>query len=294
MHRQIIAHAVAIDHTNLHLLDGVTFAFICIHGGEVKRTVVEKLEALGASFIDVGMGLELEDGSLGGIVRVTASTPNKRDHAHQRLSFVDGGEDDVYSTNIQVADLNALNAVMAVIKWRKIRGFYRDLEREHHSTYTTDGNMLLVVTLDNDMFDSNISLFTTFQSNWSAIVLYISMDYATAAHSCCCGCGEQVVTPFTPHDWQMTFDGETISIWPSIGNWDYACHSHYVVRRSRVIEADPWSDEEIGAGRVKDREAKKRFYSMAADQVPAAMPQPADKLQRVLSRIKSWVVSRKP
>lgn len=130
MHRRIIAHAVAIDHTNLHLLDGVTFAFICIHGGEAKRIVVEKLEALDASFIDVGMGVELVDGSLGGIVRVTASTPNKRDHAHQRLSFVGGGEDDIYSSNIQVADLNALNATMAIIKWKKIRGFYRDLERE--------------------------------------------------------------------------------------------------------------------------------------------------------------------
>lgn len=143
MHRGIIAHTVAINHTNVHLLDGVTFAFICIHGGEAKRIVVKKLEALDASFIDVGMGLDLVDGSLGGIVRVTASTPNKRDHAHQRLSFVGDGEDDLYSSNIQVADLNALNALMAVIKWKKIRGFYRDIEREHHSTYTTDGNMML-------------------------------------------------------------------------------------------------------------------------------------------------------
>ena len=90
------------------------------------------------------MGLELIDGSLGGILRVTASTPEKRDHVHQgRISFTGGGPDDIYSSNIQVADLNALNALMAVIKWKKIRGFYRDLKREHHSTYTTDGNMSL-------------------------------------------------------------------------------------------------------------------------------------------------------
>ncbi|CAN2525454.1 MULTISPECIES: hypothetical protein [Burkholderia] len=49
----------------------------------------------------------------------------------------------MYASNIQVADLNALNAVLAVIKWKKLRGFYRDLDREHHSTYTTDGNLLL-------------------------------------------------------------------------------------------------------------------------------------------------------
>jgi hypothetical protein len=112
--------------------------------GEAKKLVVQKLEALSVSFVDVGMGLELVDGTLGGILRVTASTPDKRDHVHQgRISFEGSGEENIYSSNIQVADLNALNAVMAIIKWKKLKGFYRDLEREHHSTYTTDGNMLL-------------------------------------------------------------------------------------------------------------------------------------------------------
>jgi hypothetical protein len=144
MHRGIIAHAVAIGPTTLHLLDGITFAFICMHGGEAKRLAVDKIEALGASFIDVGMGLELVNGSLGGIVRVTASTPQKRHHVHHsRISFAETDADDLYSSNIQVADLNALNATMAVIKWKKIRGFYRDFEAEHHSTYTTDGNMMV-------------------------------------------------------------------------------------------------------------------------------------------------------
>ncbi|NOT20414.1 MAG: ThiF family adenylyltransferase [Sideroxydans sp.] len=144
MHRGIFAHAVPIDAGNIQLMDGITFAFICMDAGEAKHLVVQKLEALGVPFVDVGMGLELVEGSLGGILRVTASTPQKRDHIHQgRISFAGGGEDDLYASNIQVADLNALNAVMAVIKWKKLRGFYRDIEREHHSTYTTDGNMLL-------------------------------------------------------------------------------------------------------------------------------------------------------
>ena len=144
MHKGITSHAIALDKSNLHLLDGITFAFICMDAGEAKKVVVQKLEALGVSFVDVGMGLELVDGTLGGILRVTASTPDKRDHVHQgRISFAGGGEENIYSSNIQVADLNALNAIMAVIKWKKLRNFYRDLEREHHSTYTTDGNMLL-------------------------------------------------------------------------------------------------------------------------------------------------------
>ncbi len=143
MHRGIVAHAVRIDATNLHLLDGITFAFLCMDAGEAKRLIVEKLEAIGIAFVDVGMGLELVDGSLGGILRVTTSTPEKRDHVQKRVSFAGGGGDDLYTSNIQVAELNALNATQAVIKWKKIRGFYRDLELEHHSTYTTDGNMLL-------------------------------------------------------------------------------------------------------------------------------------------------------
>lgn len=143
MRRGIIAHELSLKDDNLHLLDGVTFAFICVDGGSAKRLIVKKLEGLGAGFVDVGMGLQLVDGSLGGILRTTASTPVKREHVHQgRVSFADGGENDIYSTNIQVADLNALNAALAVVKWKKIRGFYRDLENEHYSTYTTDGNAL--------------------------------------------------------------------------------------------------------------------------------------------------------
>ena len=142
MHRGIVAFESPLGPGNLDLLDGVTFAFLCMGAGEAKRCVVEKLESIGASFIDVGMGLELVDGSLGGILRVTASTPDNRDYANSRIPFT-GGNDDLYASNIQVADLNAFNAVLAVVKWKKLRGFYRDLERESHCTYTTDGNMLL-------------------------------------------------------------------------------------------------------------------------------------------------------
>lgn len=144
MHSGISAHALPIDLDNINLLDGISFAFICIDGGEIKRLIVEKLEGLNVPFIDVGMGLELVDGSLGGILRVTTSTPEKRDHVHQGLiDFAGDVDENIYSSNIQVADLNALNATLAVIKWKKIFGFYRDLEQEHHCTYTTDGNMVL-------------------------------------------------------------------------------------------------------------------------------------------------------
>ncbi len=141
MHRGIVAHAVSISPETLHLLDGVSFAFLCMDAGDAKRLAVERLEAMGVSFIDVGMGLELVDGSLGGILRVSASVPEDRATFRSRVSF-QGGGDNVYATNIQVADLNMLNAALAVIKWKKLRGFYRDLEGELQNTYTTDGNQL--------------------------------------------------------------------------------------------------------------------------------------------------------
>ena len=65
-------------------------------------------------------------------------------------------------------------------------------------------------------------------------IIYISMDYATAIHKCCCGCGEEVVTPFSPTDWNLVFDGETISLYPSIGNWSFPCHSHYWITKNKV------------------------------------------------------------
>ncbi len=91
-------------------------------------------------------------------------------------------------------------------------------------------------------------------------VLYISMEYATAMHSCCCGCGERVVTPFTPTDWRMTFDGDSVSLHPSVGNWNQECRSHYVIERNQVIEAGPWSRAQVDAERRRDKIAKAAYF----------------------------------
>lgn len=146
MRRNIVAHDSFIDPSNVDVLADMDFVFLCLDQGEAKRLVVEKLEAAGRPFLDVGLGVTLDDdGCLGGMLRVTASTPAKRDHvkAGNRIPFTGGGADNDYSRNIQVADLNALNAALAVVKWKKLMGFYRDLEREYFSVYTIDGNALL-------------------------------------------------------------------------------------------------------------------------------------------------------
>ena len=91
-------------------------------------------------------------------------------------------------------------------------------------------------------------------------VLYISMEYSTAIHKCACGCGNQVVTPFTPTDWNMTFDGEVITLYPSIGNWDFPCQSHYWIRESEIRWAPKWSRKQIEDNRAEDRLLKKKHY----------------------------------
>jgi hypothetical protein len=145
MHRAITAIPKDITTDNLDLLEGIDFAFLSLDAGEAKAALVKRLHERGVAFIDIGMGLELGDRGLSGILRITTSTPATRETvgAHARIPLAGGGAADIYASNIQVADLNALNAVLAVIKWKKLCGFYCDLENEHHSTYTLDGNMLL-------------------------------------------------------------------------------------------------------------------------------------------------------
>lgn len=84
-------------------------------------------------------------------------------------------------------------------------------------------------------------------------VLYISTKYATAVHKCCCGCGSEVVTPLSPKDWYLVFDGRSVSLYPSIGNWSLACRSHYWIKNSEVVWARKWSDKEIAAIYLREK-----------------------------------------
>lgn len=87
-------------------------------------------------------------------------------------------------------------------------------------------------------------------------VLYISMEYATAVHKCFCGCGMKVVTPFDPTDWEITFDGATVSLYPSIGNWEFPCRSHYWIENNKVRQAKKLTKGQIAEGRALDRQRK--------------------------------------
>jgi hypothetical protein len=83
--------------------------------------------------------------------------------------------------------------------------------------------------------------------------LYISERFCTCSHLCCCGCGEEVVTPLSEAEWQLIREGNLVSLWPSVGNWDYACRSHYVIEHNQVHWAQPMPPRRIAA--VKRRDA---------------------------------------
>lgn len=144
MKRGIKAHSTRINAENVTLLEGMTFVFVCIDNGAAKLPIIEYLESEGISFIDVGIGIYFkeQDAKIGGQIRVSTSTNETREDARQHIDFSEGGSDNIYEQNVQVVDLNALNANLAVIKWKKLLGFYFDFNHEHLSIYTIDGNAL--------------------------------------------------------------------------------------------------------------------------------------------------------
>jgi len=91
-------------------------------------------------------------------------------------------------------------------------------------------------------------------------VIYISFEYSTAVHKCVCGCGNEVVTPISPTDWKITFNGVSITLDPSIGNWSFECKSHYFIEKSKIIHCRKWTENEIVKGRKRDKKNKNRFF----------------------------------
>jgi hypothetical protein len=119
-------------------------------------------------------------------------------------------------------------------------------------------------------------------------ILYVSVEFGTASHRCFCGCGSEVYTRFSPRDWSMTFNGETVSLKPSIGNWSFPCQSHYVLSGGRVNWADRWSRDRIALGRAMDRNRKDRHYRGTAE-TPPAPAKPGTPIPSLLRRLTRWL-----
>ena len=145
MHTGIEAHAVHLTDETIGLLDDTDFVFVCVDSVAARAFIVPALEARGLPYIDCGLGLSLVDERLMGLIRVTTSTPAMRAHVHERdrIPMTGDADDALYRSNIQVADLNMLAGVLAVIQYKQLLGFYLDTGAEYHAIYSTDGNTII-------------------------------------------------------------------------------------------------------------------------------------------------------
>jgi len=148
MHKHIYSHSYYVDESNISELAQASYVFLAIDKEAVKKTIIDFLLSHEITFFDVGLGVNTVDDCLVGTLRVTTGTSSKHDHLGNRISYGNDVNNE-YATNIQIADLNSLNAVLAVIKWKKLSSFYQDLKKEHNTTYSIN-----VSQLTNDDIDS--------------------------------------------------------------------------------------------------------------------------------------------
>ena len=144
MRNGIIPHNTFISSENVDLLADANFVFICVDSGASRKVISRHLRDTGIPFIDVGMDLQLipENNQLFGTCRVTLATPDHNEHFDDYAPQGLDTDDDLYRSNIQVADMNALNAALAVLKWKQFCGFYRDHFESHHTTFSVDSHSL--------------------------------------------------------------------------------------------------------------------------------------------------------
>lgn len=125
-------------------------------------------------------------------------------------------------------------------------------------------------------------------------VVYVSTSYATVVHLCACGCGAKVVTPLGPAEWSLTFDGESISLAPSIGNWEFPCRSHYWISRNKVRWAAAYSRKTAEATGRRDRADLQAHFASREQQMPLDQQNPvtAAPRQGILRRAWSALTKR--
>lgn len=110
-------------------------------------------------------------------------------------------------------------------------------------------------------------------------VLYVSEEFEFAAHLCPCGCGSIIRTPLGPTEWEFTDTKSGPTLFPSIGNWQQPCRSHYWITNGNIRWAPQWTNEEILEGRQREEQRRQAYYdSLYADEKPG-----------ILSNIWNWI-----
>ncbi len=139
--RNLLAHPLRIESENIDQLREMDFVFLSVDAGPTKKVIIENMVEWGVAFVDCGIGMERVEDTLRGTVRVTAATRDHHDHLAGRISYADVNADE-YNWNIQTAELNMMSAVLAVIKWKKLCGYYADNVGEFNSTYIVARNKI--------------------------------------------------------------------------------------------------------------------------------------------------------
>ena len=142
LHTGIVKHDKRVTEENLSELAEFTFAFISVDSNAARSVITKGLKEIGIPFLDVGLGVNKVNDCLIATLRVTVGSAQKNDHLSYRIGNEEWDKNE-YATNIQIADLNCMNAVLAVIKWKKLLGFYQDLKAENNILYLLNTNKLL-------------------------------------------------------------------------------------------------------------------------------------------------------
>ena len=117
--------------------------------------------------------------------------------------------------------------------------------------------------------------------------LYISIRFRTTSHLCACGCGNRVVLPLSPAEWKLYYDGETVSICPSVGNWEFPCRSHYWIRKNKIVWAKPMDQDQIDRRRGRDADELDAYF---AERTSIAEPSRTRPAARTWSaRLLTWL-----
>jgi molybdopterin/thiamine biosynthesis adenylyltransferase len=232
----IIPHEIDISSEKKAEIEFLDFIFIAIDNETARREICVLLENINIPYIDVGMFAQLTGNpnvSLGARTRTTFWYPNLPKKS--RLNILGEREnDDDYSSNIQIAEMNSLNASLAVIRWKKYMKYYNDFEKEKMSIYDSNKNSLVNIKRPIGFKVKIIKLVPKYLQEG---ILYISLKYKTASHLCPCGCKHKIVTPFGENGWRLSLILNRASLYPSIGNRTLECKSHYWIKNNKIIWA---------------------------------------------------------